>query len=89
MGEFLLSETSVVLCACETERVVVVDSLNVPQSADLFLPPSLSPASFDSIRDGNFQSKPSLTDLFPEGIALCTERRGNKRDIIDQLGGDK
>lgn len=74
------------VCVFVKKREKMVDSIFIKcsQSADLFLPPWVH-ASFDSIRDVNFQSKPSLTDLFPGGIALCTDRRERKKDSVDQL----
>lgn len=76
----------VCVCLLKKERKWWIQySLNVLSLLTFsFLPPWVH-ASFDSIRDVNFQSKPSLTDLFPGGIALCTDRRERKKDSIDQL----
>ena len=74
---------SVRLCVCVFVCVCVKHkggggwiqySLNVLTLATFSILPPWVHASFDSIRDFNFQSKPSLTDLFPGAIALCLHR---------------
>lgn len=79
------------VCVYKQEREWWIQySLNVLSLLTFsFLPPRVH-ASFDSIRDVNFQRKPPLADLlFPGGIALCTEKRVKKRNDIDQLGGEE
>lgn len=66
------------LCVCVWCWCWIQYSLNVLSLLTFsFLPPWVH-ASFDSIRDVNFQSKPSLTDLFLWDIALCPEKREKK-----------